>query len=365
MVLRRRGFERAAVARGRAGARSTGCAAQPCSARRRLPGSARAGDRRRRRGPGSGPRASLRSYSGVSRRSERGDSGAERLQGRDRREGRPPDAGLVDQHHRGRSGPPHPRRQRAAAVHQADARQGGQGHEDGDDLHAGVRGDGRHLARQRPLRAGRPAREAVHADDGQPRIRTSERTGRSAPSARSEGRRQLHDGGHAAHVGRRGRRPQRSRHPRGARVARRQALLHHQRQRRGPAATTSRRTRRCATTRTTASFRCSARRPAGSGTRKRRAATSPARPSKARTSICSPAACATRCTSTGTPTARSSRSTATWSRSSACRGTARCACSGCRAAPISATAATAASIRPGTRTRCRRSWRSDWAARWA
>ena len=156
----------------------------------------------------------------------------QRLQGRDRREGRPPDAGLVDQHHRGRSGPPHPRRQRAAAVHPADARQGGQGHQDGDDLHAGVRSDGRHLARQRALRPGRPAREALHADHGQSRLRAPERTGRSAPPARSEGRRQLHGGGHAAHLGRWRRRPQRSRHPRGARVARRQALLHHQRQRR-------------------------------------------------------------------------------------------------------------------------------------
>ena len=107
--------------------------------------------------------------------------------------------------------------------------------EDRDDLHAGLRGDGHHLARQRALRPGRPAREDVHADDRQPRLRTAERTGRPASAARSEGRRQLHDRRHAAHVGRRRRRPQRSRHPRGAGVAGRQALLHHQRQRRGPA----------------------------------------------------------------------------------------------------------------------------------
>ena len=77
--------------------------------------------------------------------------------------------------------------------------------------------------------------KTVHQDDRQPGIRPAERTGRPASAARSEGRRQLHDGRYAAHLGRRRRRPQRSRHPRGPRVAGRQALLHHQRQRRRPA----------------------------------------------------------------------------------------------------------------------------------
>ena len=146
------------------------------------------------------------------------------------------EAGFVDQHRRGRPGPADSRRQRAAAVHAAHARQGGQGREDRDDLHAGVRSDGHHLARQRPVCAGRPAREAVHRDHGQPRVRTPERAGRAASPARSEGRRQLHDHRHAAHVGRPRGRPQRPRHPRGPRLAGRQELLHHQRQRRGAAA---------------------------------------------------------------------------------------------------------------------------------
>ena len=74
-------------------------------------------------------------------------------------------------------------------------------------------------------------------------------------------------------------------------------------------------------------------------------------------------ASATRSTSTGMPTVRSSRSTATWSRSSACRGIGRCACSGRRAARTWAIAATAASTRPTTRTHCRRSSTSDSAVR--
>ena len=60
---------------------------------------------------------------------------------------------------------------------------------------------------------GGPAREAIHRDDGQPRVRQAERAGGTASPARSEGRRQLHDHRHAAHVGRPRGRPQRPRDP--------------------------------------------------------------------------------------------------------------------------------------------------------
>ena len=321
------------------------------------------------RAPRAAPRAGTRPRAGrtdpgISRQSERGDPGAARLQGRGRRQGRPPEAGLVDQHHRRRPGPAHPRRQRAAAVHPADARQGRQGRRRPrrSSRRCPRRWASRGTTTASTCRAAGSRRRSPQTMDN-PGFGTAERPGRPPSAARSEGRRQLHDGRHAAHVGRRRRRPQRSRHPRGARVAGRQALLHHQRQRRRPARRRLAELAAAQLRATIASSRCSARRPAGSARRRPPAASSPARPSRARTSSCSPAACATRCTSTGTPTARSSRSTATWSRSSACRGTGRCACSGCRAAPTSAIAATAASTRPGTRTRCRRSSRSASAAR--
>ncbi len=115
-----------------------------------------------------------------------------------------------------------------------------------------------------------------------PGFRQAERPGRAPSAARSEGRRQLHDGRHAAYVGRRRGRPQRSRHPRGPRLAGRQALLHHQRQRRRP-------TRGRLAELTAAQLRRrshhSAARPAdraGSARRRPPAASSPARPSTAK-----------------------------------------------------------------------------------